>query len=116
MKADYTDGRKIIRNWVFLKKQFKGIFGAFLAQSVVSLRSVHPARLLKLLPYEITVGQRETNPDVGARIRVCSWSCQSSVLELLTQNSVFLVTNRRCIEMDMSPFLAVSTAVCGNRQ
>jgi len=60
VKADYTDGEKIIRNWAFLKKQFKEIFSAFLAQSGVSLGSIHPARFLELRPCEITVVPRET--------------------------------------------------------
>lgn len=89
MKADYIDVKKIIRSWVFLMKQFTAAFGAFLAQAGVSLGSVHPARLLKLRPYKITVAQRETGPDSGARIRDCSWYCQSSAVELLTQQFCF---------------------------
>ena len=103
MEADYTDGGgEILRNGAFLKKQFKEIFGPFLAQSGVSLGSIHPARFLELRLYEITVAQRETQPDSGARIRICSWSCQWSAMELLTPNFVILATNRRCIEMDVT--------------
>jgi hypothetical protein len=37
----------------------------------------------------MTVAQRETSPDYGARIRDCSWCCQSSAMELLTQQFFF---------------------------
>ena len=101
----------MVRSWVFLKKRLKEVFGAFSAHSSVSLGPLHPVSLLKLRSYKITIAQRETNPYSGARIRDCSWCCQSSAMELLTQKLCFFFSKRRCIEMDMSTFIAVSTPV-----